>query len=185
MDHQATRLLRGSPSVWSSQSHCSVSAVKYYGPKHFLAAAFVLTLGLKLLLYHGEAPPAEPEALGEAVSSFLIQHGFASRFEKKYDQVLIYANAGKCRMVISEAAPQGWNRSSIEMWAKPVGRLSYVFDGSVHQSEPFLAPLLDEYWTRVRFKVGLSPSRHPVLAVAASDDCVVDSLPWWQLSVLS
>jgi hypothetical protein len=159
--------------------------VKHFGPKHLLAAAFVLTLGLKLLLYHGEAPPAEPEALGEAVSSFLLQHGFESRLEKKYDQVLVYANAGKCRMLIGEAAPQGWNRSSIEIRAKPVGRLSYVFDGTVHEHEPFLGPLVDEYWTRVRFKMGLSASRHPVLAVAASDECTINALPWWELSVLS
>jgi hypothetical protein len=157
--------------------------VKYCGPKHFLAAALVLTLGLKLLLYHGEAPPAEPEALGQAVSSFLFQHGFESRLEKKYDQVLVYANAGKCRMVISEAAPQGWNRSSIEIWAKPVGRLSYVFDGVVYADEPFLAPIIDEYWTRVRFKMGLTQSCHPVLAVAASDECAINALPWSEFAM--
>jgi hypothetical protein len=159
--------------------------VKYYGPKHFLAAAFVLTLGLKLLLYHGEAAPADPEALGETIASFLLQHGFESRLEKRFDQVLVYANAGKCRMLISEAAPQGWNRSSIEIWAKPVGRLSYVFDGAVHQHEPFLAPVIDEYWTRVRFKMGLSANRHPVLAIAASDDCAINALPWRELHILS
>jgi hypothetical protein len=159
--------------------------VKHFGSKHLLAAAFVLTLGLKLLLYHGEAPPADPEALGEAVSSFLLQHGFESRLEKKYDQVLVYANAGKCRMLISEAAPQGWNRSSIEIRAKPVGRLNYVFDGVVHEHEPFLGPVVDEYWRRVRFKMGLSASRHPVLAVAASDECAITTLPWFELSVLS
>jgi hypothetical protein len=35
-------------------------------------------------------------------------------------------------------------------------------------------------WTRVRFKIGLSPSWQPVLAVAASS-----ALPWWQLGMLS
>ena len=88
-------------------------------------------------------------------------------------------------MLISEVAPQGWNRSSIELWAKPVGRLTYVFDGAVHAHQPFLAPMLDQYWMRVRIKMGLSPNRHPVLAVAASDDCAVDALPWWELGVLS
>jgi hypothetical protein len=159
--------------------------VKHYGLEHFLAAGFVLTLGLKLLLYRAEAPPADPEALGEAIASFLLQQGFESRLEKRFGQVLVYANAGKCRMLISEAAPQGWNNSSIELLAKPVGRLHYVFDGAVQERESFLAPVVDEYWTRVRLKMGLSHSRHPMLAVAASDDCGVDSLPWWQLSVLS
>jgi hypothetical protein len=159
--------------------------VKYYGPKTFLAAAFVLTLALKWLLYHGEPAPADPEALGEAVKSFLLQHGFESHLEKRFDGILVYANAGKCRMLISEAAPQGWDHSSKEIWAKPIGRLSYIFDGAVHMHEPFLAPVIDEYWTRVRFKMGLSPSRHPVLAVAATDECSINALPWRELDTLS
>ena len=59
-----------------------------------------------------------------------------------------------------------------------VDRLIYVFDGAVHEDEPFLAPLIN--WTRVRFKIGLSPSWQPVLAVAASS-----ALPWWRLGMLS
>ena len=158
--------------------------MKHYGLKLSLAAAFALTLGLKLLLYHRDAP-GDPEVLGEAVSSFLLQHGFETRLEKKLDQVLVHANAGKCRILIREAAPQGWDRSNIEFSAKPVGRLNYVFDGTVHDHEPFLVPMIDEYWTRVRIKMGLSPSHHPVLAVAASDDCAIKALPWWELGVVS
>jgi hypothetical protein len=162
-----------------------VSAVKHsYGPKLYLAAALALTLALKLLLYHGPAP-ADAKVLGdvnEAVAAFLLRHGFDSRLEKIFDSVLIYANGGKCRMLISEVAPQGWNRSSIELQAKPVGRLTYVFDGAVHAHQPFLAPMLAEYWKRARIRMGLSPNHRPVLAVAASDDCAVN-LPWWELGV--
>ena len=161
-------------------------AVKHsYAPKLFLAAALALTLGLKLLLYHGEPAPADAEVLGENVAAFLVHHGFESRLEKRFGSVFIHAIAGKCRMLISEAVPQGWNRSSIELLAKPLGRLNYVFNGAVHAQQPFLVPMLDEYWMRVRIKMGLSPNRHPVLAVAASDDCAVNALPWWELNVLS
>jgi hypothetical protein len=159
--------------------------VKHYAPKLFLAAAFALTLGLKLLFYHLVPAPTDPEMLGETLASFLLQHGFESRLETRFGQVVVHAKLGNCRMLISEAAPQGWNRSSIELQAKPVGRVSYVFDGAVHQHEPFFAPMIDEYWTRVRFKMGLSPSRHPVLAVAASDECMINALPWWELGTLS
>jgi hypothetical protein len=34
-------------------------------------------------------------------------------------------------------------------------------------------------------KMGLNPSRHPVLAVAASDDCSINTLPWWELGTVS
>ena len=161
-------------------------AVKHsYGLKLFLAVALALTLGLKLLFYHREPAPADPEVLGEAVAAFLLHHGFESHIEKRFGSVFIHANAGKCRMLISKAVPQGWDQSSIELLAKPVGRLTYVFDGAVHAHQPFLAPMLDEYWTRVRIKMGQSPNRHPVLAVAASDDCALNTLPWWELGVLS
>jgi hypothetical protein len=120
---------------------------------------------------------ADPVSVGEAVASFLHQHGFESRVEAG----LIHANAGKCRMLISEADPYGWNRSGIELLARGVGRLNYVFDGAVQQREPFLAPMIYEYWTRIGIKIGLTPSHHPVLAVAASDNCSMNELPWWEL----
>jgi hypothetical protein len=123
--------------------------------------------------------------LEEAVVSFLLQHGFESRLEKKKDRVLVRATAGKCRVLITEVAPQGWDRNSIELLAGPVGQLSYVFDGAVHEREPFLAPMIDTYWTLVRIKMGLGPNRHPVLAVAASDDCSINALPWRELGTLS
>src|SRR5690348_1170818 len=98
MDHRAARSLRGFPWRWSSQFRCSVSSVKYSAIKLFLGAAFVLTLALKLLLNQREAP--DPALLGETVASFLIQHGFESRLENKLGQIFVYANVGKCRMLI-------------------------------------------------------------------------------------
>ncbi len=149
-----------------------------------MAGALALTLAVKLVYSREPAPDADADVLGEAVAAFLLQHGFEPRVEKR-GGVFVHASAGKCRMLISEAVPQGWNRNTIEWWAKPVGRLTYVFDGAVHAHEPFLVPMLDDYWRRVRVRFGLSPNRHPVLAVAASDDCAVDALPWWELAVLS
>jgi hypothetical protein len=90
-----------------------VSAVKPSGVKLFFAVALALTLGLKLFLaqweaLHQQAPaPAEPESLGEAVAAFLHQHGFQSRLEQRFGQFFVHANAGKCRVLISETDPEG------------------------------------------------------------------------------
>jgi hypothetical protein len=159
--------------------------VNHCAPKLFLAGAFTLTLALKLVFHEREPVPTHPEVLGEAIASFLLQHGFESRVEIRLGQTVVYANAGKCRMMISEAEPHGLNRSGIELRAKSVGRLSYIFDGKVHEQEPFLAPVIRDYWTRAQFKMGFNTSRHPMLAVAASDDCEIDALPWSEISVLS
>jgi len=159
--------------------------VKYCAPKLFLAGAFALTLTLKLLLYRGEPPRPDPKAFGEAISSFLLQHGFESRVEIKLGQAFVYADAGKCRMLISEAEPHGWNQGGIKWRAKQVGRLSFVIDGTVYEREPFLSPVIGAYWTLVQSKMGFNPSHHPILAVAASDDCEIDALPWSELRILS
>jgi hypothetical protein len=163
-----------------------VLAVKHLcGPKLFLAAAFVLAVALKLIVHQQQAVSAYPEDTSGAVNSFLLHHGFDSRLEKRFGVVVIDANAGKCRMLIREAAPQGWDNSSIELMAKVVGKLSYVFDGAVYVQQPFLAPMIEQYWTWARFKMGFGSSRHPMFAVAASDDCAIDELPWSELGVLS
>lgn len=161
---------------------CAVK--RSHGPKLLLAVALALTLGLKLLLYR-EPAPADNDVLGETVVAFLVQHGLEPRIEKRFNGVFVHANAGKCRMLIREVTPQGWNRSSVELLANEVGRLTYVFDGAVHTNEPFLTPMLRQYWTRLRIRIGLSPNRHPLLSVAASDDCAIEALPWWEISTLS
>jgi hypothetical protein len=147
-----------------------------------MAAAFVATLGLKLLLYDRGTAVAGEQDLGEVVAGFLNRAGFEPHVEKSFGRVFIHANAGKCRILISEATPQGWDKSSNEIWARPVGRLSYIFDGTVHADEPFVAPMFDRWWTWVRLKMGLSANRHPLLAVAASEDCTINALPWWELA---
>jgi hypothetical protein len=169
--------------------------VKRYGVKLFFAAVLALTLGLKLLVYHREfhyhpkptvADPDPNYSLGEAVASFLVQHGFESHVEKRFNQVFVHANSEKCRMLITESDPRGLNSGTVELLAKPVGRLSYVFDGAVHEHEPSPALLLiREYWTRVSIKMGLSPSHQRTLTVAASDDCAINTLPWRELGPLS
>ena len=162
-----------------------MSVVNHCAPKLFLAGAFALTLALKLVFHEREPVLTDPEVLGEAIGSFLFHHGFESRVEIKSGRAVVYANAGECRMMISEAESHGLNRSGIELRAKPVGRLSYIFNGTVHEQEPFLAPVIRDYWTRAQFKMGFNPSSHPMLAVAASDDCEIDALPWSELSILS
>jgi hypothetical protein len=164
--------------------------VKLHGLKVFFAAAFALTLALKLLLSYREfrehrETAADHRPLGEAVAAFLLQHGFETHLEERYGQFLVHANAGKCRILISEADPE--KSGTIELLARPVGRLSYVFDGAVHEHEPSAAwAMIDKYLARVSIKMGVDPSHHtPVLAVAASDECSINALPWWELGTLS
>jgi hypothetical protein len=169
-----------------------VLAVKHYGVKLFFVAALAVTLGLKLLfahpelLYHGTLSTAS-ELSVETVASFLLHHGFESRVEKnRFGNVFVQASAGKCRMMIVEADKRGSTSGTIELLAKPIGRLRYVFDGAVHEHQQSLASvIIDDYWARLSIKMGLSPSHQRMLAVAASDDCSINTLPWRELGSLS
>jgi hypothetical protein len=141
-----------------------VSAVKLYGLKAFFAAAFALTLALKLLLYyrefleHQETAPADHRPLSETVAAFLLQHGFETHLEERFGQFLVHANAGKCRILISEADPQ--KSGAIELLARPVGPLSYVFDGAVHEHEPSPA------WAMIDCGSKTKPDRGALTATA-------------------
>ncbi len=157
--------------------------MKHYGLKLFFAAAVALTLALKV--NQGMPAPADPELFENAVAWFLGQHGFASSLETRSRWVFVQAKSENCRMLIREAEPHGWDNSRIEFLTKEVGQVKYVFDGVVYEHEPFPAPVIGQYWAILRSKMGLSPNRHPVLAVAASDDCQIDRLPWRELSILS
>lgn len=165
--------------------------MKLYGLKIFFAAAFALTLALKLLLYsrefleHRETALADHRPLSEAVAAFLLQHGFETHLEERFGLFLVHADAGKCRILIGEADPQ--KSGTIELLSRPVGRLSYVFEGAVHEHEPSGAwAMIDKSLARVSIKIGVDLRHHtPVLAVAASDECSINALPWWELATLS
>ena len=72
----------------------------------------------------------------ETAASFLVRHGFESHLEQSFSHVFVHANAGKCHMLLSEVVPQGWDRSGMELLAKQVGRLSFIFDGAVYDLRP-------------------------------------------------
>lgn len=149
-----------------------------------LAVALALTVPLKFML-PSTARPGRDHDLSAPVSAFLTRHGFQSRVEQRPAGLFIHATAGGCRMLIREATPQGWNRDSIDAVGRQVGRIAYVFDGATYDEQPVVQTTLSFYWTRLRAQMGLNPARHPVLAVAASEPCAIEALPWREVAEIS
>jgi hypothetical protein len=152
--------------------------------KLVLVLALVLTVPLKFVL-PGNARVSREDDLSAPVSAFLARHGFQPRVEHKLAGLFIHATAGDCRILIREAAAQGWNRDSIDAVARQVGRVTFVFDGSIHNEQPVVRTTLSFYWHRLRAQMGLKPARHPVLAVAASERCAIEALPWREVGEIS
>jgi hypothetical protein len=96
----------------------------------------------------------------------------------------IYAASGDCRLVIKQVLPQGYNLNAIKAMIAQEGRLSFVFDGRVYGERPPATTTLSHYWTRLRQQLGLKAREKPVLAVASSESCAVDALPWKEIAEL-
>ncbi len=82
-------------------------------------------------------------------------------------------------------APYGGNLDSINISARDVGPLVFVFDGTVDPRAPISASLFYQYRKRLRELLGFRTTVFPLLAVAASEGCSVESLPWQEIAGIS
>ena len=124
-----------------------------------LASLLALTLAIKVTLTLGGKPPPVDSEVGATVVAFLVQHGFDARFENKFGSVMITRKRRAVPNVDQRSSAARLDRDLIQSRAKPIGQLTYIFDGVLYAEQPFLAPMLNEYWSRVRIKFGLVPNR--------------------------
>ena len=152
-------------------------------PKVFLALAIALTVSLKVVVRDAENQSA-PLAVQDSVIAFLTRHQFQTNGTP--DGSRIYAASGDCHLLIREVIPQGWNLDRIKRIDAEEGRLSFVFKGVVYTDQPISigSTTLSHYWTRLQQKLGLNGVSYPVLAVAASESCSLDALPWKEIAEL-
>jgi hypothetical protein len=150
-------------------------------PKAFLGLSLALTLSFKVVVRDtaGEDPYS---SLQDSVVAFLTRHQFQSHGATDVER--IYAASGDCHLVIKQVLPQGYNLNAIKTMIAQEGRLSFVFDGRVYGEGPPATTTLSHYWTRLRQQLGLKVREKPVLAVASSESCAVDALPWKEIAEL-
>ena len=150
-----------------------------------LALALAVTLPWKFAL-PTVAPDKRGIALEGPASEFLRRHGFAATVEHRFAGVFIFGTSETCRTILlREAVGQAVNRDSIQLVGRKFGRVSFVFDGVIYQDIPNVGVSVNHYWTRLQQRLGWHTSRKPVIAVVASDDCKIDTLPWNEIAVLS
>ena len=152
--------------------------------RFLLAIALVVTVPLKLLIQ--SAPESErvrhPD---KTIAAFLARHNYEPRVEQRPAGTFVYATSGACRLLIRLASPYSGNLDSINISARDVGPLVFVFNGSVDPRPPISATLLYHYRQRLRELLGFRVTVFPLLAVAASDGCSVESLPWREIAGIS
>jgi len=154
------------------------------GPKLFLALLLVLSVSLKFIFRDTATANQNGHlTLQDSALAFLTRHQFQAASTP--DSKRIDAVSGDCRLVIREIIPQGWDLDSAKTLGAHEGRLSFIFKGRVYTDLPLGSTILSHYWTRLQQKMGLNASSNPVLAVAASDGCSLDALPWKEIAELS
>jgi hypothetical protein len=154
--------------------------VRYsFGPKIFLALTLALTCSLKFIV-RDTANENAHLTVQDSVMAFLARH----QFQSKLDGGRIYAVSRDCRLVIRQMVSLGYDLDGVKTMGAREGRLSFIFKGLVYSDLPLGSTVLSHYWTRLQQKIGLDASLNPVLAVAASDSCSLDALPWKEIAEL-
>ncbi|MET0529361.1 MAG: hypothetical protein ABW003_13675 [Microvirga sp.] len=93
----------------------------------------------------------------------------------------VEARSGGCDVLVTRAAPQGWNRSIIRETAG-ARRLTYLYDDAFYDEHPVLRTNLRFYWELLKRRSGFESHMPVVLALALADGC--RSPPKLDLSML-
>ena len=147
------------------------------------AALFVLTVAAKILA----APvqdAADQQLFAAKVGAMLRQNGYAVGMTARPAGLLVEAARGGCRMTVRDYVPDGTLAAAIADQARAIGPLRFAYRGALSTQAPKVRPLLALYWRRVLQRIGMTPLRQPIAAIAAAPACDVAALPWEQLASL-
>jgi hypothetical protein len=147
-----------------------------------LALTLVATLSLKVIV-RDTASSTNTAPWDHAVVAFLTDHQFQARSVLRSVGVrVIYAGSGDCRLVIRQLLPQAFNLDVIKSKSGEEGRLFFVYKGRIYMDPPLASIRLLHYWTRLEQKLGLETKFNLALAVASSESCSLDALPWLEIA---
>jgi hypothetical protein len=151
-----------------------------HSAKVLLGLVLVLTF-LPKALPKSPLNDVQPRA-DRAAIDFLSRHGFEVRGEQRRLGLLIHASSGECQLRVLETDATGWNRDRVRHFATKADRIAFIFDGEIYSEQPIALTSLWHLWTRFRKKIGVPAPTKPVLAVAASQGCVLEKLPWAEIA---
>ena len=141
-----------------------------------------VSLSLKLLITAEDVLTSKSSLNPSETAAVLERDGYeVTGSNTDNDLISVRAVAGRCSIMVAEAAPLGWHRSIIAQLAAG-HQLFYIFGGRIYPEQPLVLTSLHHYWNRLRRYVGLTGVNRPVLAVVASPAC--ENVPLQQLAEL-
>lgn len=153
------------------------------GARLVLAAALVASLGPKLALSR-PAPDTDPQLFAKRAIALLSAQGFTTRLEHRPFGTILYAITDTCRLMLADYPPHGTVAEPLSLIARPVGPLRYLWNGEVIEAPPKLWPLTSFLIQRELRRMGFSPPRRTLIAVAGSNGCDLKAIDWRKLATL-
>jgi hypothetical protein len=148
-----------------------------------LAVFLLLTLGVKLL-WMRDAPEADHALFVATAEAALQGQGFRTgRIVKRFG-IIVRGERGACRLTVGDYPPDGTLAEPLEAESRGIGPLRFFWAGEESARAPKLWPLAEFYLKRELGRLGLHPSRRPILAVAANPACAGIAVDWTPLATL-
>jgi hypothetical protein len=145
------------------------------------ALALLLTLSLAgKAAWSAPAPEPDPRGPAEAARIVLAQAGFTTRIVEldRSPGILAEGVRGRCHILAGDWPPHGTFADVYRNLGSRLGDLRFISQGSVTREPPKLRALIEFYLWREQRRIGIAAAREPVIAVASTPDCDVESLGW-------
>ena len=144
-----------------------------------LACALTATLGIKILVAGGVRNPSF-ETIAGAMRPFFERNGFDVAGETTYaGRPALLVSRGPCLLYSIPVAQQGWHQAIVRQSMTGEQYLWFATRGAATMNiQPRWAPLIEYYFNKALRYVGIARQYPPVLALVASNNCDIHSLPW-------
>ncbi len=140
-----------------------------------LAGTLAVTLGIKALTR--QPPEPDTDLFAREVGQSLRAAGYQVSLRRLGSGVYTYGQRDGCRLMITEQDAFGTRSDRNNQLAREVGPLHFGWRGRRYETPPRAEILLRFLVRRERVRIGLSPPRSPLAAIASGPDCAaVDTI---------
>lgn len=151
-----------------------------------LSLAFILLLGLTLGVKSVTADRiahADDMRMARDMAAMLQRDGFRVAVVPHHLFPFVRAEKEGCTLVAANAVANGVFRRRFESAAARIGPTSYNHGSALGGAFPRFLPVTAEHLQNWAFRFGIVAPRTPVIAIAASPTCRLDSINWPALRV--
>ena len=143
---------------------------------------FGLTLGLKIATASRLAH-ADEVRLARDMSAMLEMDGYRVTIVAHHLFAIVRAEKDGCTLVAANAVANGYLRRRFESAAERIGPTSYNHGSARGTGFPRFLPVAAEHLQNWAYRFGIVAPRTPVIAIAATPACRLESIAWSTLQV--